>query len=70
MKVVPSIPAEVKPYFHLFNNTGGNDVEDLWKRYHTEKNMAFSNIVLFTMCASVESQINLIMRLKREGLLK
>jgi len=69
-KVAPPIPEEAKPYLKYLNNTGGNTVEDLWHRYYTEDGLAFSNIVVFTMGATIESQVSLIVKLKREGLLK
>lgn len=64
------IPEEVKPYLHLLNNTGGNDPERLLERLNNEKNLSFSNIVVFTMAVAVESQVNLLSDLIKEGKLK
>lgn len=64
------IPEEVKPYLHLLNNTGGNEPEKLLERLNNEKNLSFSNLVVFTMAIAVESQIKLLSDLIREGKLK
>lgn len=63
------IPERVKPYVDLFNNTGGNKPEDLLRRLETEKNLAFSNIIVFTMATMSQGQVHLIETLLEEGLL-
>lgn len=59
----------LEKYGHLLNNTGGNDPVDLMREYHTNDNLMTVNIVVFTLAVSVESQLNLLRKLIKEGLL-
>lgn len=63
------LPAELEPYRKLIYNTGGNTIEDLMSRYHNDKNIAATNLIVFTMAASIEAQIFLLLQLRKEGLL-
>jgi hypothetical protein len=64
------LPIEVRPYKHLFNNTGGLPPEEILWRYHNEKNLSFTNAFVFAMGVSIESQIVLLQTLHENGLLK
>lgn len=61
-------PKELEPYRKYISGTGGNSIEDLVNRL-SEKNLHSSNILVFTMAIAVESQVNLLSTLRREGLL-
>lgn len=64
------LPEEVKPFRGMLLNTGGNDPEELLYRLENERNLASTNIFVFTMAVSVESQVKLIKKLIHKGKLK
>ena len=53
----------------LLTNTGGNDPAELLYRLETEKNLASTNLVLFVLASSVSSQVGLLSKMEKEGLL-
>lgn len=53
----------------LIAGHGGNGVIDLMCRFRDEKNLAFTNIVVFTMACEVSAQVGLLHRLRDAGLL-
>lgn len=61
----------VARYGEHLNNTGGNDPLDLLNRLANPKsrNLATTNIVVFTLAVSVQSQVGLLAHLEREGIL-
>lgn len=60
-------PPELEPYRDLITNTGGNNIEDIMTRYYNEQNLMKTNMVVACLGMCVESQINLLFRLKEEG---
>lgn len=64
-----TMPDWMEPYRHMIGNTGGNTVEDLLHRLDTEKYLSQTNIIVFTMAATVRSQVTLLSSLHRAGLL-
>lgn len=62
-------PKELEHVRHLINNTGGNTVEDLMNRYYNDSNLAGSNLLVFGMAASIESQLTLLKALYADGYL-
>lgn len=50
-------------------NTGGNDPAGLLHRLATEKHLAATNIVVFTMATAVRSQLQLLAKLHDASLL-
>jgi len=63
------MPDWMEPYREHIRNTGGNTVEDLIDRLHHEEGLAFSNIIVYVMAASVESQVQLLMCMREAGCL-
>lgn len=61
------MPEWMEKYRELITNTGGNDIERLMSL--TSKDTR-GNIILGALAVSVDSQINLLQRLKNEGFLK
>jgi hypothetical protein len=59
----------VQEYGHLLNNTGGNNPLDLLRQMHTERYLPSTNVVVWSLAMAVNAQVNLIKRLKEEGLL-
>lgn len=69
MAINPEDARVAQKYAHLLNNTGGNDPMDLLRRLDTERNLATTNIFVFTLAAAVQSQVTLLRRLEKEGML-
>ncbi len=67
--ITPRQAELIARYGHLLNNTGGNDPADLLHDLKTSKNLAATNIVVFTLAASVQSQLTLLGTLESQGLL-
>lgn len=67
--------AIVQKYGHLLSNTGGNDPLELlsdFQRPSTDERpnrLMSTNVVRFTLAVAVESQVGLLAKLEREGLL-
>lgn len=59
----------LEKYGHLLNNTGGNDPAELIERLKDGK-LFSTNVVVYLMATEVRSQLNLLRRLHKEGLLK
>jgi hypothetical protein len=59
----------VSRYGEHLNNTGGNDPLDLLNDLATKKNLASTNIIVFTLAVSVSSQVSLLRALDEAGLL-
>lgn len=64
------MPEWMEPYRDQIVGDGGNGVEDLMNRLRNEKNLAFSNIIVFAMACEIESQVHMLTRLHNAGLLK
>lgn len=56
-------------YGDLLVNTGGNDPAELLHRLDTEKHLAATNVVVFTLATAVRSQLRLLANLRQAGLL-
>lgn len=63
------MPEWMKTYEDQIVGHGGNGVTDLMNRLRTQKNLAFTNIIVFTMACEVAAQVALLYRLKNAGLL-
>lgn len=61
------IPDWMRELFPLFQNTGGNDVEDL---LHDEDTSMFANSIRYTLITSARSQYALLTWLRAAGTLK
>ena len=57
----------ITEYGHLIVNTGGNDIIELCER--TDATL-FSNPAVVLLQSCVQSQLDLLLKLKNEGLLK
>lgn len=57
----------INEFRDLFTNTGGNEVEDLIRRYRTENRLMATNIVVFTLAQDVEGQLRMLRQLRRAG---
>ena len=53
----------------LLSNTGGNDPAELLDALETETNMAYTNDFRFVLASAVSSQVGLLARMEKEGLL-
>lgn len=53
----------MKPYLKHLTNTGGNDPQELLDDLKTDKHMASSNIVRFTLASCVLAQVQFLARL-------
>lgn len=62
-----TMPLWMEPYRSLIGNTGGNPIEELMNDTHTN---ARNNVIRAALIISVESQIHMLTRLKKKGLLK
>jgi len=58
------MPEWMEPYRSLFNNTGGNSIEDLMNRSADEANIVI-NAPLVLICVAVESQVTLLHALQK-----
>lgn len=61
------IPDWMRAFFPLFQNTGGNDVEEL---LHDDETSMFANCVRYALIVAARSQYSLLMRMREEGTLK
>lgn len=64
------MPDWMLPYESLIAGHGGNGVTDLMNRLRTQKNLPFTNAIVFTMCCEVAAQVHLLNRLRDDGLLR
>lgn len=67
-KEIYVVPDWMQQYLPLFNNTGGNNVEEL---LHDDSTTPFANIVRYMLIVSVRSQFDLLVMLRKtrmEGL--
>lgn len=62
-----TMPEWMMPYKPFIHNTGGNDIEQL---YNDNKNHLRTNLPLAIIIYCVQSQVDLLIRLKKENLLK
>ena len=60
-----SMPPWMEKYRDCFNNTGGNSIEDLMNR---EVNPQV-NLPVWVLKVAVESQVNFLLKLHKDGLL-
>jgi len=60
------MPKWMEPYRCLIGNTGGNTIEDLMNDHETN---GLNNSVLSALIISVDSQITLLHRMARKGML-
>lgn len=65
-KEMYEVPEWMRQYLPLFNNTGGNDVEEL---LHDDRTTPFANVVRYMLIVSVRSQFSLLMELYNKGLI-
>jgi hypothetical protein len=63
------IPEEIKQYVKFFNNTGGNDPEDLLRDLEEDKNILQTNIARAIFGFMTEAQVKLLQTLRNEDLL-
>lgn len=63
------IPDWMTPYLKHLTNTGGNDPQELLDDLTTDKHMAHSNLVRFTLASCVLAQVQFLARLKDAGML-
>ncbi|KAF1366267.1 hypothetical protein [Yokenella regensburgei] len=66
-KEIYSVPGWMHKYFPLFNNTGGNDVEEL---LHDDKTTPFANVVRYLLIVSVRSQFDMLTALHSRGFMR
>ena len=59
----------VEKYGHLLNNTGGNDPIDLLRDLNTNDRLLTVNMPVAILAIAVQSQLGLLIRLEKEGLL-
>lgn len=58
------IPEWMYQYLSLFQNTGGNDVQDL---LHDEDTSMFANSIRYMMIVSVRAQYEILIKLHSRG---
>lgn len=63
------MPDWMLPYEPFIAGHGGNGVTDLMNRLRTQRTLAFSNIIVFTMCCEVSAQVHLLTRLREANIL-
>lgn len=61
------MPDWMEPYRDLFENTGGNPIEELMNDTTTN---GFNNVIRSALIISVSSQVTLLWRARAKGLLK
>lgn len=61
------VPDWMRPHLAYFNNTGGNDIEELLQDITTTP---FANVIRYMLIVSVRSQFDLLMALHKEGILR
>lgn len=64
------MPEWMEKYREHIGNTGGNSVEDLLDRLANEKSLMKTNWPVAVLAIAVESQVDLLKRLHRAGLLE
>jgi len=62
------MPEWMRKYKHMINNTGGNPIEELINDDGTNSNV-FNNAPRALICVAVKSQVALLERLHKEGVL-
>ena len=65
-KELYAVPDWMRQYLPLFQNTGGNDVEEL---LHDDNTSMFANSIRYMLIVSARSQFTLLMNLHQQGLL-
>lgn len=60
------VPDWMRPHLALFQNTGGNDVEEL---LHDEDTSMFANSIRYMLIVSVRSQFALLVDMHSKGLI-
>lgn len=65
-KEMYAVPDWMRPHLALFQNTGGNDVEEL---LHDEDTSMFANSIRYMLIVSVRSQFSLLVDMHNKGLL-
>lgn len=65
-KELYAVPDWMRPYLPLFQNTGGNDVEEL---LHDDNTSMFANSIRYMLIVSARSQFTLLMGLHELGFL-
>lgn len=60
----------IKDFGDLLNNTGGNPPAELLEDFQNNERLFATNIVRYLLATAVDSQVNLILRLQKEGLLR
>lgn len=65
-KELYAVPDWMRPYLPLFQNTGGNDVEEL---LHDDNTSMFANSIRYMLIVSARSQFTLLMDLHQRGAL-
>jgi hypothetical protein len=63
------MPPWMRRYEHLIAGHGGNGVTDLMNRIRTQPNLAFSNVIVFTMCCEISAQVGLLHRFREAKLI-
>lgn len=63
-----TMPPWMEPYRDKIGDTGGNSIEDVMNRDPNEANVII-NAPVALICVAVKSQVSLLNRLYREGLL-
>lgn len=61
-KEIYVVPDWMRHYMPLFNNTGGNDVEEL---LHDDSTTPFANVVRYMLIVSARSQFDLLVTLRK-----
>ena len=62
-----TMPEWMEPYRELFQNTGGNPIEELMNDHHTN---GFNNSIRSALIISVDAQVTLLHRMRHHGMLK
>ena len=62
------MPDWMKPYEKYIGNTGGNPIEELVNDDGTNSNV-FNNAIRALLCASVKSQVQMLTRMYKDGML-
>ena len=63
------MPKWMEKYRKFINNTGGNSIEELYNDDGTNSNV-FNNAPRALICVSVKCQVQLLLTLKKEGLIE
>ncbi|MCE1279277.1 hypothetical protein LWU92_21645 [Enterobacter hormaechei] len=64
-KEMYAVPEWMRQYLPLFQNTGGNDVEEL---LHDEDTNMFANSIRYMLIVSARSQFSLLMGMHSQGI--